>query len=517
MSERLGARLAAGALACALAGCGAHMRFVCPAKGGPAWHEVESEHVLLQTDLEEPAAVAMARQLELLRALVAAGLGLDASGVPGRLEVVAFATREELADFTGDRWYSGFSHVGPDGRLQELLGGPLDRGDDQALVAAQGMAHALVYRLYPRQPPWLSMGLAIYLSSVARPAHDGSRTVGTLPQRWLQWQLQHKHQPPLRELLAWRALPGQEVAYQAKSWILVRFLELERPGALAEYSQRLAKGDEGLGAWNATFPEWSLERPGGPEALDALLAARSLDFSQPGKRVAAQVNPRPRTRSLTAAEVHTARLDFPHDRKPGALRAEIEEALSEDPGHVLALERKAELDGRDKEASARQAVKAHPEDPDAWEFLASALPTGSAEREAALRKVVERSWPRANRVAALALELGRKGNPDAGKLSRQAVEMAPWSLTAAYARSLALFGEGRCAEAGLEIQRALELGTGQLGADDLRGITEAGAGWRRTCEERTSAPAQKGGRGRGGCPVDEPCAAAEPSPARAAG
>jgi hypothetical protein len=84
-------RLALAAwLLAAASGCATHMRFVCPAHGGPQWREVSTAHVVLRADLETAPAEGMARDLEAVYAHLAQALSLD----PGAGAAAAAGGRE---------------------------------------------------------------------------------------------------------------------------------------------------------------------------------------------------------------------------------------------------------------------------------------------------------------------------------------------------------------------------------------------------------------------------------------
>lgn len=60
-----------------------------------------------------------------------------------------------------------------------------------------------------------------------------------------------------------------EDRYYAASWLLVHYLMNQRHEDFKSFQRRLARMEEPQAAWNATFPEWSLQTPGSTLALEA--------------------------------------------------------------------------------------------------------------------------------------------------------------------------------------------------------------------------------------------------------
>jgi hypothetical protein len=49
--------------------------------------------------------------------------------------------------------------------------------------------------------------------------------------------------------------------------VVVHYLANRHPDALREFGKRLADFEDPGVAWNAPFPEWSLDKPGATEAI----------------------------------------------------------------------------------------------------------------------------------------------------------------------------------------------------------------------------------------------------------
>lgn len=442
-------------LAISALGACAPSRFVCPARGGPPWREVSSEHFVLRTDLGRGAAEDMVREFEFVRAALVQGMFRRPISTPIRLEVVAFRSRQDLADYTSDDVAGQFQRDAL-GRQRILVA---DFGPVQRQLIAHELAHYLSFHVIPRQPRWFSEGVATYYETVAKRGLFQKPEVGTVPDGLGPWLL-HSSPRSARSVLTWtRDDPGKESLY-ATSWLLVHFLVNQRGPSFAEFQKRLGRAEDPAAAWNATFPEWSLDAAGGPEKLDAALEAYEKHGSFVYRHLTVEVSPSVAERPMSPGEVHALRLSMPRRWPQPALEAEASEALAEDPGHVEALRHLVSLSRIEAIPAARRAVEAHPDAPRAWSFLANALAgsPGAAEREAALRKAVALAPDDLEGLVPLAaylLEAGRSG--EALPTSRRAVEVAPWSPVTLLLHATILADLGRCGDAALASRRAIDL------------------------------------------------------------
>ncbi len=473
-----GLRLSAGIAALAWAGAAA-------AAPSATWRQLTSDHFVLRTDLEDLESLRMVRELELMRTLLVEALALELPASTPPVQAVAFANLSDLHQFTGDRRVAGWAHTSPTGRGQLLL---MDgRPDDMGVVVAHELAHALLMQVIPRQPRWFAEGIAQWASSMGRVGSEGQRVLGTLPDAWMAEYMAPDELSSAKDLLTWdRPDRDQDARRYASSWLLVRTLLAERPEAFASYQRRLQAGEAASAAWNRSFPEWSLESPDGLQALDRILAERARNLRSPSREVRATVEPKVEVRVLSAAEVHTMRLDLPRAWKPADLQAELDAALREDPNHVRALTFMARHRSAGRLALARRAVEAHPEDPDAWSLLADVLPASAVEeREAALRKALALAPHRADLQAQLAGDLVRDRPQDAARAADRAIEIAPWSPYARTMRARALSALGRCEEATAEQQRALDLDHVELTERERREIAQFRERFERHCGNPT--------------------------------
>jgi len=449
-----------------LAGCAGASAFRCPANGGPAWRELATDHFVLRTDLPSARAASLAGRLERMRAAVEGALGglelPDAVELPGRIEVIAFASRAGFEPFAPD---------GANGYYLRYAGGPpriVLSGEIQAwqrALLAHELTHHFLAGRFPRQPRWFAEGLAVYMESLGDDPAQGALVVGDPPRERLERARQARR--TVRELLAWDGRAGDRegsLEYYASSWLLVHWLVHSRPDAFAGLQRRFAEAEAPDAAWRAVLPEYDPGRPGGPERLDALLAQHARSRIEVVHRTV-EVPPSVGyfENALPPAEVHAIRLAlWSHgpEKPAAALRAEIDEALSEAPAHPVALQLLATFEGEDPVRLARASTAAHPEDARAWTFLGLALEGGkvAAEREAAYRRALELAPENPAALHNLATELDAQGRPgEALPIARRAARLAPWSppLLAGYAAILSELG--RCAEAIPVLARALDV------------------------------------------------------------
>src|SRR5467141_1983883 len=421
-----------------------------------AWRELTSDGFSLQTNLNPSKAGAVIVQLERMRTRLVRVMSNPPRVKEAPLQVVCFATREELEEYLPPASSRAAAIFWRDatGRERILLAG--DQGNRQQRAIAHEVAHYLLFYAVVRQPRWFGEGMATLLEAAVS---------GGLPERSLLSWLEPRPLP-VRTLFEWTDdldtddLDADDPPRYAASWLLVHFLLLKRPHEFSDFQARLARAEDPTAAWNAVFGSWSLDLKGGTDRLDRELAAHWKGGIDRLTAPAIELEPRFSERLLSAAEVHALRLELPRTWTADQLRAEISEALADDPGHVGALIAQASTDSRSAPGLARRAVAAHPEDPQAWGFLAAALGghVQAKEREAALRKAVALAPNRIEAVTALATELlARARIEEALLLSARAVELAPWSVLALAVRGRVLSAAGRCQEAASTARHAVDV------------------------------------------------------------
>jgi tetratricopeptide (TPR) repeat protein len=380
------------------------------------------------------------------------------------VEVVAFRT--EAA-------YRAFAPPGVDAYYLRSAGGPprivlagrLDRR--QRAMLAHELTHHYLSSTFVRQPRWFSEGLATLMEPVGDQGDGPVVTVGQAPAARLARLRNPANRVTTRELLEWDggSTPAHSALdYYGASWLLVHYLAYRAPDGFTDLQRRLVKGESPEAAWRGAFPRWDPARPRALEGLDqALETYLNAEAQTRSRQVKETWEGEPEVRPIPSPEVHAIRLALWNqgpDKGPSALRAEIAEALAEDPDHPMALQLKASLTGEPPLPLARRAVASHPDDPRAWTFLAGALQgeENDAERLAAYRTAAGLAEGNAAALHNLAVELlaqGRSG--EALPVAREAVRLAPWSppLLDGYAAVLADLGQ--CAQAIDVEERALEV------------------------------------------------------------
>jgi tetratricopeptide (TPR) repeat protein len=433
--------------------------FVCPARGGPGWTELTTPHFTVASDLRPAQAERIATELEGIRAWVIAALFPgEARDVPGRVRVVALRSTGELDIFAPPGLRAYFTR---DGLGQAVVVMTREMGAEVRLVLAHELAHHALRHVYPRQPRWFGEGLAGLAEALA--AGPSATAFGRIPaHRARGFERRHV---TVRALLAWNG-DTRDSRYHDTATVLVHYLLHEEPRRFADVKRRLARAEAPDEVWREVFPEWAPERPGGPEALDRALVAHVAARPDDEREIPFEHGAKPAARPMAPGEVHAVRLTLPRfargDPPAGALaeRAEMEEALQEDPDHVVGLQVRAALDGVDPLPLARRAVGAHPGDVRAWLWLAAAArDTGAeAERLEALERAVAVAPGSAMAANNLAWNLTMRGETArALPLAERAARLAPGDPAVLDTLSAVLEASGRCVEALETADRALEL------------------------------------------------------------
>ncbi len=476
------ARLAAAAVLLA-SGCAHSASFRCPAEGGPAWVEVESDHFVVRTDAGSSAGERVARELEVLR-MAELGAWDGPFDPPARLEVVVLRTRTEFLELLDPHLPAAvLGYYSWGARPRVVVGQMLDRDRlsltlppfrdreearaeaEESRVLRHELAHHLLGQILLRQPSWLAEGMACYMEVTRLGTWQGRPAAAVGLPAWGAWAASRV---PSAELLAWR--PGERGGrYYDASWLLVHWLMNRRGAAFTADQGRLARAEDPVAAWKAEFPDLD---PGDGAAmsrldreLDDYLAARSYTAL---RVVLPAIEPRLRLRQMPPPEVHALRaelfLQAPVPRADAGVAAgsEMAASLVEDPsGLWLALLLPA-TDQRDRAVGlGRAAVAAHPEDWRGWVLLAGGLEGRddlAAERLEALRRAAallpDDAWP-LNDVAWGLLQGGAPG--EALPLAARAARLAPARAPVLDTGAAALAGAGRCQEALLTQRRAVDL------------------------------------------------------------
>jgi hypothetical protein len=340
--DRPGLRGAAAALlAVASASCAGHLP-PCPAAGGPAWTELQGAHFRLRTDLPPAAARAALTDLELLGAALLIVFGaapdLDTGKVP------AVVVDRGWTDFAPHRVGGYFTNV----LFQPLV--VMTAGSD--LHRQQVINHELVHYLsrlvMPRQPLWLSEGLASYYETIEFDTGTGRITVGKPAPERLRFA-QHGGLN-IEKMFAATEVGEDAGAFYAAAWITTHYLMNHHGSAFNGYEKALRGGASFDAAWRAAF---GAQTP-------AQLATEVQHYLEDGGQYAVLIYrfppyepTAPIERSLGDADIHATRAllyatgartrptsdgDAKLKLEEGTRGAkrELDEALRQDPDHVAA-------------------------------------------------------------------------------------------------------------------------------------------------------------------------------------
>jgi tetratricopeptide (TPR) repeat protein len=482
-------------------------RITCPARGGNVWREYHSRHFVLDTDASPEAAAQLVERLEKIEAMVLKALLGEPVEIPGHARVLAFARPADFHALVG----GGAGWIMWSSLEEPTIAIPLSLRDWEQEIVANEITHYLSRFVFPRKPAWFSEGLAAFMETIgndesgrapATGTHivNGDRTrragvAGAIPRRfenvimgrWVRGdgRLGQEHvenwvrDVSMKELLEWRGSgdDGQN-SYHVWSWLLYHWLWNNRSKAFAAYESRLQNGDDPALAWDSSFPEFS---PAVPAAMDRL--RDSLEsYRRSGRyatyRVEAQADYSFTEGSLSSADLHMllleVRRNWPQgkDEALALRRAEIEEALGEDPHQPFALVAQARLDGQPPPLEGlRSAVTARPSDWRAWYLLGALLPEEKdrAEQEADLRQAVKLNPDAPVVEDTLARLLVRTGRAhEALPFASRALDLAPWNplimgTLAAVATEL-----GQCKEALVLERRAAAMAPRDASAESLR-------------------------------------------------
>ncbi|MFO0584680.1 MAG: hypothetical protein U0229_20605 [Anaeromyxobacter sp.] len=491
------------AAAVAASGC-AHLgwNFTCPARGGADWRELETPSFTLRTDAPEGEARELAVRIERIHDAVNAALALDPPPPPGpRIRVVAFRSRTEFAAFAPRdvAAYHGRSLMNePVIVMCSCLRERVRRVnvDHVHQLIAHELAHHELALVLRRQPRWFAEGMATRVERAG------------MPEDWVRQGVVERKAKARKILtpdaLAWTltAPPGVSAIDYSLAWTVAHYLTSRQREPFRELQRRLGAGEDPLDAWRAVFPAWDPASPAAMRALEAEIRAHLEGDEVADRPVALGPAPAVGERLLSSSEVHATRLELtryarerletlgrhaPASDVEEDLRREVDEALGEDPGNLLALMRRAELEPGEAPALARRAADANPRDPRAWLFLSWTLQDDPAAREAALRRAVAAGPDHPATLVELTrllLDAGRTA--EAVEVAGRASALAPWHPQVAIVHARALAAAGRCPEALAARRRAL----------DVAGVGEAGG-----AREALRALA----------PLDEACPASSPS------
>lgn len=469
--------------------------FKCSARGGAEWREYRSKHFLVATDIPKDAAAMLIKNLERIHTMVMHAMVGEEVDLPARTRVTAFGDSGQFKEVA--RGYGGYHTISPSKEARIVI--PVLRLNADPEVVAHELVHHLSWYLFARQPRWFSEGLAQFIQTVASDRIDNETHlatgthivrgdthqqggVGVIPHDF-NYEFQETPPVKVKELLSWAHLDGAalERRYYLQSWLLYHWLWNNRSKEFSEFQKRLSAAEDPDSAWRAALPEFDPLKPGALESLDNTLERYRRSARYAFYRVKVGGDPTFTESKLSPADVHLLVLDHrlgsaEREQREPLLRAELDEALREDPAQPLALARHAKLDHGSALPALRNSVTARPKDGQAWLYLARALSEAGnqTEAESAYRKAAALDDESAEAQNSLATHLVAKGlHKEALAFANRAVDLAPWDPSCIDTLAAVAQGLGKCTEALTLQRRAVSLtrmdatSLASLGDDDL--------------------------------------------------
>ena len=205
----------------------------CASSSSLVWRRVTTTHFVVQTDLDERAAIEAAQELELSRdALISAAWPNFEFSETVRTEVFALASDLEFHRLFGPHTGGIFTHAGVYPSLC-LSGPPSDwvrgTGGSAGSTLRHELAHQLAAAVFPALPPrWFTEGLATMLETVRVSSDRASVFIGRPNAERLQ-QIPFGEAIPLPRLLNWSGdindlSPPETAGLYSKSWLFFFWL-----------------------------------------------------------------------------------------------------------------------------------------------------------------------------------------------------------------------------------------------------------------------------------------------------
>ncbi len=367
-----------------LAACGSALPPL-PSRGGPAWLELQSEHVTLWTDAPPAVARELIDSIERRRQVIARAMNRAAQR--GRLFAIALRDAREMSAFLPSPFVA---FAWPDTRNPSRQPGVVITADGDGAaddIVNHELAHAVSGSLVNSQPAWLAEGFATYFEMGDYEPASRSVEIG-VPRKDRLVLLRQARTVAAAELFRCQALSCRSPEFYATSWALFSYLLNVHFDRFGVYLRRLddAPASRHLAIWRQVFPELT----------DARLDRELSRWLASGRLARPRIAITPRrspiaARKLGDADVQAVRaLLFGMNGKVAASRAAVEAALALDRTHVLAWLVALAHHLPISAAEARAVAAAHPDDWRAQLLLRDAAPPGpeaaaAQERLCALR------------------------------------------------------------------------------------------------------------------------------------
>ena len=441
------------------------------------WIEIVTPHFVIDTDLPQPRALAMAQALEDSRAALLTSVWPEASAPRGRTRVVSFTRQRDLSRYAGKN-NQGVVFTRPG--FERLLAFTAGSTADVPTVATHELVHALSRWFLPVQPFWLSEGLALYLESIEIERTTGQVVTGGISGGGVEWLRSARSIPGTARIFALREPntvdPRHTAPFYLGSWALVHYLRSEEPEAFERFQEALMSLVPWRQAWEQNFAGLTSVE------LDRKLRA----YLNTGKFTIHQTHFTPPVftplvRPLAAAEVHGIRALLADTSGEAVGEAEVTAALELDPSELNALTVRFHSHGRNARAArtdiATRAVQAHPNEAGAWVLRALAA-RDVGERRAALVQAERLDPDHPGVVGLLAEDALARNDPWTALVhvrhAQRGSGVTPKNLALQFA---ALAASNRCADAATLLEHGTLLLPRDCGASKGSGQRES------TCAE----------------------------------
>jgi Flp pilus assembly protein TadD len=474
--------------------------------GSPAWVELETDHFILLTDVSESEARNVARELEEARSAMIAGSWHGKLLPRDKIKVVELADYSEMREFTPKGVGGFFASSATFG--EQLMVMSAQQSPSQQPLLKHELAHQLNSLFLLRSRPWVHEGLACYLQTMRYDHAQERYIIGEPDENRLLYLKLH----PETDLGRVLSLAPEEVgklsmdegyAFETASWLVVFYLVNQRWPQFNDYIHRLAQGQDPEAAFDAAFPSLPVQQLWSSIAAykeNRLFQKIGLGERRSDYRELRIEAPRFKgnvaVRALGKADIAATRAELflygfsDEDRatRSARARAAADEALAVDPGHPLALATRLAIDREVTSAAiekVRAAVRAHPQDPHAWQLLGEVLPDSDfLERKAALEQAAALAPESPAILDALAWDHVRGGRAQEGlPIALKAAAVSPGRSGVLDTVGAALAMSGRCGEALRVQERAVELMSERASARYKAAVTSRLQAFREGCRD----------------------------------
>jgi hypothetical protein len=229
----------------ALGACEAHLP-PCPAAGGPVWTELEGTHFRLRTDASPADARVALGDLEQLEAALLTVFGAPPDLNTGKIPAVL--VDRGWTDIVPNKVQGYFTYA----LFRPLVVMPAAGRANRQETIKHELVHYISRQFMPRQPEWLSEGLATYYQTIEYDADAGRITVGR-PQPAMVRAAQWISVSNLTSMFATKEIGEDVDRFYAAAWITIHYLMNHRTAALAVYEKALHDGADPDAAWTSAF------------------------------------------------------------------------------------------------------------------------------------------------------------------------------------------------------------------------------------------------------------------------